>query len=156
MSARRVQSHALSLTRVRAECVTAVNVAAQDQLTLSISVAVGSTIVRTSSDFSAYVEAYADNGMPANGSLCYSIHGHPGLDPRQAARSAVRSFRVRGMYPKSGSMAYVTNNTLFPLGTLHFGAHDGLRRRRWQVELAGRRYPCLCVLHTLITIALFG
>ena len=23
------------------------------------------------------------------------------------------------MYPKSGSVAYVANNTLFPLGTLH-------------------------------------
>ena len=94
--------------------------------------------------------------MSANGSLCYSIHGHPGLDPRQAARFAVRSFRVRGMYPISGSIAYVSNNTLFPLGTLHLSAHDGLRRRRWQIELAGRRYPCLYVIHTLILTALFG
>lgn len=86
-----------------AECVTAVNVSVKDQLNLSVSVAVGSSIVSSlllffhtklmlvqanhSPDYS--VSAYHVHLFAAVESSCVKVHGYPWVDHGQATGFAV-------------------------------------------------------------------
>ncbi|CAK5269127.1 unnamed protein product, partial [Mycena citricolor] len=70
------------------EHVTAVSVSVKDKLTLSLGVAVGSSIVcRT------LIVSMLDSFFSANRALCHSLHRGPRLDPRQAADHALRPVR---------------------------------------------------------------
>jgi len=81
-----------------AECVTAVNVSVKDQLNLSVSVAVGSSIVslfhfalllklmlvQANHPFDHSVSAYHVQPFAYNIQYWVKVHGHPWMDHRQA------------------------------------------------------------------------
>lgn len=91
----------LPLITCMAECVTAINVSVKDQLTLSISVAVGSTIVRAHFSFSSRMNSLTRHPIIiANGFVRHSIDGNPWVDPRQAPRPLVRPVRVGSKSPE--------------------------------------------------------
>ena len=79
------------------EHVTAVTVSVKDKLTLSLGVAVGSSIVRIPplrppvSLELAFNAALHRDLLAANRSFCHSVHRHPRVDHRQAAEPALRS-----------------------------------------------------------------
>lgn len=76
------------------ECATAMNVSVKDQLTLSVSVAIGSTIVSHSTKIQSstlYSNYYL---LIANRALRHSIDGRAGLGDVETPRSPLRSFPV--------------------------------------------------------------
>ena len=78
------------------ECITAINVSVKDQLSLSISVAVGSTIVSEPHEVAlamVFTKLYAHI---ANSPVRHSGHGHPGMGSGQTSGAPVRPIRIRG------------------------------------------------------------
>lgn len=70
------------------ECITATNVSVEDQLTLSISVAVGSTIVNIYSISRSISSAHLIP-VVANGAIRHSLHGTFRLGPGQTTCTVV-------------------------------------------------------------------
>lgn len=82
-----------------AEHVTAVTVSVKDKLTLSIGVAVGSSIV-SCTPLEITIVAILIDYLLANRPLCYSVHDHACLDIGKALDSSFRSLRVRCALPR--------------------------------------------------------
>jgi Ca2+:H+ antiporter len=74
-----------------AEHVTAVTVSVKDKLTLSLGVAVGSSIVSSLSSPTGTSSTYSPT---ANRFVCHPIHRHPRVDDRSPTHDALRPVRV--------------------------------------------------------------
>ena len=98
-----------------AEHATAVTVSVKDKLTLSLGVAVGSSIV---SSFHPPHVTFSTHSPPANCLVCHPVHRHPGVDHRPSNYDALRPIRVDC--------------------TLLLRVDRQLRRARWKVKLVRR------------------
>ena len=111
-----------------AEHATAVTVSVKDKLTLSLGVAVGSSIVsfiplpRLRRQLRV---TRSTHFHPANCVICHPVHHHPGVDHRPSDHDALRPVRVDC--------------------ALLFSIDRQLRRARWKVELVRRNDPCVPV-----------
>ena len=110
-----------------AEHATAVTVSVKDKLTLSLGVAVGSSIV---SPFIPQLRRQkpvtrSTHSAPANRAVCHPVHRHLGVDHRPSDHHALRPVRI--------------DRALF------LSTDRQLRRARWKVKLVRRNDPDLPV-----------